>query len=189
MGRLHSMAVAHAAVLAQGQAFARQLQLFLALVFALAGFQALGSLAVCTGHGLVAFYVFTRVGVDHRRVHRGPGARLAGQRRGHEAVHCRLGRYASGSAQQKAEGSGPGRKTVLHGASFKKGGQKPAVPAMKAKIQTDAVEALLHGTHRPCSCTHCTLWTVCNGAVAVCCRAVASACTESRTAGAALSTG
>jgi hypothetical protein len=42
------MAVAHAAVLAQGQAFAGQLQPFLALVFAFACFQALGGLGMGT---------------------------------------------------------------------------------------------------------------------------------------------
>jgi hypothetical protein len=67
--------MAHAAILAQGQAFACGLQLLLARSGGLAGLQALRCLGMGLGHGLVACNVFTGVGIQPRAWHGGSGLR------------------------------------------------------------------------------------------------------------------
>lgn len=112
------MAVAHAAVLAQGQAFAGQLQLLLALVFAFACFQALGGLGMGTCHGLVAFDVLARVCIQHRLARGRLGRGFGRYRHRLWRAGGRLGLNTHRHRADEGKNCGTGQKTELHGASF-----------------------------------------------------------------------
>lgn len=61
---IRSVCVAHAAVFAQGQAFAAGLQLLLAVFIRLASSQTLRSLLVRAGHATVALNIFLGMGIN-----------------------------------------------------------------------------------------------------------------------------